>query len=81
MLCLRELPETFPNTVTMSHVYPFTTTPVMPLNAILLLPCFAVLLNVDMVISLEGMDGLIGKLDTIGVLATITKRYNCSRRT
>ena len=47
----------------MFHPYPFTTTPVMLLNAVLLGPCLPILLDVDMVIGLEGVDGLVGEFD------------------
>ena len=52
--------------MTMFHSYPFTTMFVTPLNAVLLSPCFPILLNVDVVIGLEGMDGLVGEFDTMG---------------
>ena len=49
-----------------------TITFVTLLNAVLLSPCFSILLDVDMVIGLEGMDGLVWELDTMGGSA-ITK--------
>lgn len=45
----------------------------MFLTVLLLRPCFPVLLHVDMVIGLEGMDRLIGELDTMGKLAITLK--------
>ena len=39
--------------------------PLMLLNAPLLSPCFAVLLHVDVIVGLEGMDGLVGKLNSV----------------
>ena len=38
---------------------------VMLLQTVLLSPCFPILLHVDMVIALEGMDGLVGKLNPV----------------
>ncbi len=55
----------------MFHAHPFTITFVTLLNAVLLSPCFPILLNVDVVIGLEGMDGLVGELDTMGGSAII----------
>lgn len=67
------LDETSLNSVTIIHAYPLNRTLVMFLNVLLLRPCFPVLLNVDMVIGLEGMDRLIGELDTMGKLAITLK--------
>ena len=43
----------------------------MLLNAVLASPCFSILLHVDMVIGLEGMDGLVGKLNPVNTLAVM----------
>lgn len=48
---------------------------VMRLNAILLSPCYPVLLNVDMVIGLKGMNGLVGELNPMGISAIIVDWY------
>lgn len=41
----------------------------MRLNAALLSPCFAILLHVDVVVGLEGMDGLVGKLNSVEAIS------------
>ena len=68
------LVETIANCVTMFHPYPFTTTPVMLPNAVLLSPCLPVLLNVDMVIGLEGVNGLVGEFDATGESALVSQQ-------
>ena len=45
----------------------------MLLDDILLSSCFPVLLHMDMVIGLEGMDGLIGEFDPLDSLAVMSK--------
>ncbi len=54
---------------------------VMLLDEILLSSCFPVLLHMDMVVGLEGMDGLIGEFDPLDRLAATFKRYAYFRRT
>lgn len=58
-----------------------TMTLVMLLKAVLLSPCFPILLNVDMVIGLEGMDGFVGELNTVDKSAITLIWYVCLERT
>ena len=71
--CIFALDETSPSSMTILYAYPWTTTLVMLLNAVLLSPCFPILLNVDVIIGLEVVDGLIGKFDTMGSSASNSK--------
>ncbi len=50
------------NALAISHVRPYVTHPVLR-NTGSLSPRFAVLLNVDMIIRLQGMDCLVGEFD------------------
>ena len=45
----------------------------MLLKAVLLSPCCPILLNVDVVIGLEGMDGLIGELNAVDLVSNQVK--------
>ena len=67
------LDETYPNSMTILYAYPWTMTLVMLLNTVLLSPCFPILLNVDVIIGLEVVDGLIREFDTMGNSASSSK--------
>ena len=54
-----------PDSVILYPAQQFTLPPVMLLSAALLSPCFAILLHVDVIVGLEGMDGLVGKLNSV----------------